>query len=224
MSKENIYIDWSKAPEGTNHAFVYDPSDWCNGLPAYGTLWEKWEDDVIYEWSGVAWIYCNMATEVNHCNRIKKPEEKVMSANSLEQNIERMEKELSEMKVKLKAGEKWQPKGGDWFVDFNGKVKNYRSINLECSWFGTSFQTQQQAEIASRLMRQHNRIVQYVLQYVPDWKFQFKFGDYNYMVEQEEDGRWVVEHYLWSQPIGIPLPSWVAPHLANDLNSGRVEL
>ena len=103
MSKQDIYIDWSKAPQGTTHAFVYSPLDWCNGSPSSHTHWEKWEGGVVYEWNECSWIYCDIVNEVDHSARIKKPEGAGMNTNSLEQNIERVQKELDEMKAKLKA-------------------------------------------------------------------------------------------------------------------------
>ena len=225
MNNQDIYIDWSKAPEGTTHAYIGRPLDWYNGVSHYNTFWEKWEDNVVYQWSGHIWIYHDIAKQVDYSQRIKKPEEKVMSNNSLEQNIERMEKELVEMKVKLKAGEKWVPKGGDWFVDFNGKVKNYRGINLECSWFGTSFQTQEQAETASKLMRERNRIIQYVLEHEPNWNFKFVEGEHNYYINfNHKSAEWCYGFMIRQKSQDILMPKWVAQKLADDLNSGRVEL
>ena len=160
-----------------------------------------------------------------HLQKVKKLEstKETTMNNSLEQNIERMKKELADMEAKLKASQKWEPKGGDWDVDWRGRV--IRSTGAkDNNTFGIMFQTQRQAEIASKLMRERNRIIQYVLQHEPNWKFGFKFGENNYAVEQEDSGEWVVEHYMWTKPTTIFVPSWVAPHLANDLNSGRVVL
>ena len=224
MSKQDVYVDWSKAPQGTTHAYVDNISVWCGGVPK-NRYWEKWQDGDIFEWTGDGWNYYTNQLSVCEQHRIKKPEGKVMNTNSLQQNIERMEKELAEMKAKLKAGEKWEPKGGDWFVDFNGKVKNYRGIDLECSWFGTSFQTQQQAEIASKLMRERNRIVQYVLEHEPGCKFEFDKGvDNHYVCYDHSDKTWIVLCSQNVESLHIHMPEWVAEKLADDLNSGRVEL
>ena len=208
MNNQDVYIDWSKAPEGTTHAFVYSHLHWCNGTPIDVNLWEKWEGSYVYEWSGRGWNYCDMINKIGHSNRIKKPEEKVMNTNSLEQNIERMEKELAEMKAKLKAGEKWEPKGGDWYV-------------TQC----TSYQTKQQGDIASKLMRERNRIIQYVLEHVPDWKFEFYKSGGNYYINFNHGSvEWRYGVAIRDESQDIYMPEWVAEKLADDLNSGRVEL
>lgn len=224
MNNQDVYIDWSKAPEGTTHVFVYNPLGWCNGVPSQNIFWEKWVGGVVYERIGRDWIYYNVVNEVGHSTRIKKPEEKVMSNNSLEQNIERMEKELSEMKARLKAGEKWEPKGGDWTVDWRGRVVRSTGAK-DNNTFGVMFQTQQQAEIASKLMRERNRIIQYVLEHVPYWSFEFQPFKPNYYVYYDYyDKQWNRSHIEFTKGQHIFMPEWVAKKLTDDLNSGRVEL
>ena len=147
-----------------------------------------------------------------------------MNTNSLEQNIERMEKELAEMKAKLRSGEKWEPKGGSWLVSVRGETKLDNVVKSRIP-FGMTFQTQQQAEIASRLMRQRNRIVQYVLEHLPIWKFEFdKYVDNHYVCYDHSDKTWTVLCSRDIESLHIHMPEWVAEKLADDLNSGRVEL
>lgn len=45
------YIDWSKAPEGTTHAFTGIPEDWERGVPKYRVYWEKVDGGFVYEWN-----------------------------------------------------------------------------------------------------------------------------------------------------------------------------
>lgn len=224
MNKQEVYIDWSKAPEGTTHAFVTNGNNWCNGVPKSNNLWEKHGDLTVYEWSRCGWLPIGTTGMLIQNNRIKKPEEKVMNTNSLEQNIERMEKELADMKAKLKAGEKWEPKGGDWTVDWRGRVVRSTGAK-DNNVFGIMFQTQEQAEIASRLMRERNRIIQYVLEHVPYWKFEFFVGVNNYFVYYNSKiSKWDFSSTEYTQSQDVLMPKWVAEKLVDDLNSGRVKL
>lgn len=45
------FIDWSKAPEGTTHAYNGIKGAWIDGIPEGVALWEKWTDDAIYDYS-----------------------------------------------------------------------------------------------------------------------------------------------------------------------------
>lgn len=224
----SVYIDWSKAPEGTTHAYVGLTSEWEYGVPTSTRCWELWSGGKIYEWCGY-WqrhghIYVDEIPDPR--SRIKKPEEKVMNITSLEQNIERMEKELAEMKAKLKACEKWEPKGGDWVVDFNGTVLGISHCAPNCSKdFGTAFQTKEQAQVASKLMRERNRIIRYVLEHVPCWGFEFVYNTPNYHVYyRHSEKTWDVGYLEFNEGQNIFMPKWVAIELVNDLKTGRVVL
>ena len=148
-----------------------------------------------------------------------------MNTTSLEQNIERIEKELAEMKAKLKAAEKWKPKGGSWFVRLNGTTAYYQNPTEDCIDFGMTFQTKEQVEIASKLMRERNRIIQYVLEHVPYWSFEFVVGVNNYFVYYNSNiSKWRCGSACAQESQNIYMPEWVADTLVGDLNSGRVEL
>ena len=149
-----------------------------------------------------------------------------MSNNSLEQNIERMEKELSEMKARLKAGEKWEPKGGGYMLTIRGHIRSdFGQTPDGHNDFGMCFQTEEQAEIASKLMRERNRIIQYVLEHEPDWKFEFVAGVDNYYIKfNHGSAEWGYGFTIRQESQNIYMPSWVADTLVDDLNSGRVEL
>ena len=156
--------------------------------------------------------------------RINIPKKKVMNSNALEQNIERMEKELAEMKAQLKYGEKWEPKGGTWFVNVRGETQLDNVVKSRIP-FGMTFQTKEQAETATKLMRERNRIIQYVLGHVPDWKFEFVLGVNNYYVYYNSNiSKWCCGFVCVQESQNIYMPEWVADTLVDDLNSGRVEL
>lgn len=51
-----IFIDWSKAPEGTTHAYVAHPQNWIDGRPCINMYWEKnVSDQPSMAWNGVDW-------------------------------------------------------------------------------------------------------------------------------------------------------------------------
>ena len=55
MSKKDIYIDWSKAPEGTTHVFVgfaWGDGVMSDGMPENECFWERWEDGDVYDYQG----------------------------------------------------------------------------------------------------------------------------------------------------------------------------
>ena len=221
----SVYIDWSTAPEGTTHAYVGFACGWKNGVPVCSTYWESWSDGVVYEWKG-RWVRClDVEGITDPGTRVEKPKEKVMNTASLEQNIERMKKELADMEAKLKAGEKWDPKGGDWFVDFNGSIDYSTSPRLDHIAFGTAFQTKEQAKVASKLMRERNRIIQYVLEHEPNWKFKNRPFEPNYYVYYDySHNKWKIADLRSMKGQHIYMSEWVAKKLASDLNSGRVVL
>jgi len=66
-----IYVDWSKAPEGTTHAFTGHSGLWRDGIPDRRSLWEKHNSDGSFEWKG-AWV--SIGTGVNGCNLTKRPD------------------------------------------------------------------------------------------------------------------------------------------------------
>ena len=200
-------------------------SEWCNGIPKFSDQWEKWTEGKVYEWRENCWSYLyDVDVDVaSNFSRIKKPEEITMN-NSLEQNIQRMKKELADMEAKLKANEKWEPKSGPWVVNVRGEVMRDNIVEGR-SPFGMTFQTEEQAEIASKLMRERNRIIQYVLEHEPDCKFEFVVGQNNYYVYYNPYiSKWRCGSACAQGSQNIYMPEWVADKLVDDLNSGRVVL
>lgn len=76
-----------------------------------------------------------------------------------------LQKELQELKVKVAELEsrisaepvKWQPKGGDWWID-EGNVFEFAHNEIYYP-FGTARQTKEEAERASVEMRRFNRLL-----------------------------------------------------------------
>ena len=70
---DDIYVDWSKAPEGTTHIFVSETSVLYDGAPIRSLDWEKWTGDVVYKWMKNSWVYYDHCWNVYEQDRIKKP-------------------------------------------------------------------------------------------------------------------------------------------------------
>lgn len=145
-----------------------------------------------------------------------------MTNNPLKQDIERMKEELAKMEAMLEAEEKWNPKGGKYVVGSEGTVS---LCPTKCDGFGTAFSTKRQAEIAARLMRERNRIIQYVLEHAPEWDFEFVKGERRWFVFYDHNiNKWGCTHWRYIRTDTVIMPEWVAGKLAGDLNSGRVVL
>jgi hypothetical protein len=121
--------------------------------------------------------------------------------------------------------EKWQPKGGNYYVDLYGDACH--GLNARYSrTFGIEFQTKQQAKTASKLMRQRNRLICYVLEHEPDWDFEFKPEENNHYICFDCDAdRFFCSSNMDIEDISkIYIPKKVAEKLVDDLNNGVFEL
>ena len=85
--------------------------------------------------------------------------------NEYEIMIKNLENRVTELERRTQCGggstltvRKWQPKGGDWWVDAEGQVVEVETSGASKD-FGTERQTKQQAERASIEMRRFNRLL-----------------------------------------------------------------
>lgn len=65
------YIDWSKAPEGTTHAYLH--VEWEDGLPSDTRGWEKWEGDNVYDYRNNCWVRYSCVSDVAREDRTSSP-------------------------------------------------------------------------------------------------------------------------------------------------------
>lgn len=146
-----------------------------------------------------------------------------------EQRIDRLERELAELRYERGEGpkpvpnnlepEKWEPEGGRFFVEADGSIQDYKSWP-EYKTFGTERPTRELAEKARDAMRVHNRALAYVHEHAPDWD-----GSSPYAVWYDGNNRAYRTIDADHPDIGVVVgPEWVMQKLADDLNSGRVEL
>jgi hypothetical protein len=68
-----VYIDWSKAPEGCTHAYVGDPSAWVEGSPRGDGYWELFENGELFEYDGGEWLFTMRADDSDMAFRAARP-------------------------------------------------------------------------------------------------------------------------------------------------------
>ena len=144
-----------------------------------------------------------------------------MNKQQLQQEIAELQKQLEEKQKALSAmPDKWEPKGGDWFVDLSGEAGTISVMVRELSAFGVSYATREQAEKAAKAMRAHNRLLAYVAEFAPD----MPIGD-AYVAWSCDSGGWdVFVNRKYKTAGAVYMPYEVAAELCNKLNSGEVEL
>lgn len=140
-----------------------------------------------------------------------------------DQRIEALERELEALKQARRAEqaepapvEKWEPEGGEYWIHGSGRVRN-GSSDPDFAAFGTERPNRELAEDARDKMRAHNRALAYVDELEPDWDgsdpYAVSFCGTRYTAEPH------------TNEIGtVTGPRWVMERLADDLNTGRVEL
>ena len=78
--------------------------------------------------------------------------------NNLQKELQALKAKVAELELRIVAEPvKWQPKGGDWWVD-EGNVFEFANNEIYYP-FGTARQTKEQAERAAVQMRRFNRLL-----------------------------------------------------------------
>lgn len=145
--------------------------------------------------------------------------------NSIEQ-LEALKKQVIELQEKLNKltwnQDKWEPKGGDWFINIYGNAENYQSEEKTKS-FGTERETKELAEKAAIEMRKFNRLLAYHDEFCPDFEFIVSHENY-YIYFNEDDKKWGTYRDYSYKHIQVYFPENTAIELVKKLNSGEVEL
>ena len=146
-----------------------------------------------------------------------------MNKQQLQQEIAELQKQLEEKQKALSAmPDKWEPKGGDFVVDFNGFVSRAPTAD-DTRVFGTEYKTREQAEKAAKAMRAHNRLLAYVAEFAPDYDPSWTDGEF--CIEYYHDSAEFDVEVNFGQRLGaVYMPKHVAVELCDKLNSGEVEL
>lgn len=148
-----------------------------------------------------------------------------MKKQQLQQEIAELQKQLEEKQKALAAmPEKWEPKGGDWYVcGVSGEVISAASA-YETRAFGVERATLEQAEKAAKAMRAHNRLLAYVADFAPDWEPNWSHEDCEAHCVKLVDGVYEYEHNVCKRIGTVYMPRYAAEELCDKLNSGEVEL
>jgi hypothetical protein len=134
---------------------------------------------------------------------------------------------LREMRSELDKEEKWEPKGGKYFIHAGGRVREEISDGLSRK-FGVERKTREAAEKARDEMRVFNRLLAYRDEfapgYAPDWNDATEKKAYVYWSHASASS-WLVGTRGHTQDAGaVYMPFDVAIDLARKLNSGEVVL
>lgn len=63
--------------------------------------------------------------------------------------------------------QQWEPEGGEWYVNGNGKVRKATS-KQDYAQFGTVYQTKEQSDQAIKLMHRYNLLLNWVIEHGGD--------------------------------------------------------
>lgn len=150
-----------------------------------------------------------------------------MKKQQLQQEIAELQMQLEEKQKALSAmPDKWEPKGGDFYVSSEGDAVYAPSCN-STRVFGTEYNTMEQIEKAAKAMRAHNRLLAYVAEFAPefvgDWREQEQGK--SFALFDNESKRWfAATAYRDRNASCVYMPRHIAEDLADKLNSGEVEL
>jgi hypothetical protein len=122
--------------------------------------------------------------------------------------------------------EKWQPKGGQWYVQQDGEIRNQKSTNYPRQ-FGMSYPTIKHAEKARDAMRVHNRLLAWLSEnddgWVSDWEDTYTLKSYVFYNSKKRE--WQASHLQYVPVIGaVYMSKENAEKLCKLLNEGVVEL
>lgn len=145
--------------------------------------------------------------------------------NDLQKELQELKAKVAELESRIVAEPvKWQPKGGDWWID-EGNVFEFAHNEIYYP-FGTARQTKEEAERAAVEMRRFNRLLalrdELCGDEVVDW------GDHrykHYVYFSHSDRQWRAEFNDDYESITPYFTSKESAQKACDmLNSGEVEL
>ena len=148
-----------------------------------------------------------------------------------------LQKELQELKAKVadlesrisdKPVAKWQPTGGDFFIQSNGKMSKVvggsDNLHKEC---GVERQTKEQAERAAVEMRRFNRLLALRDELCGDDVVNWTDNESNKWILyfDNKDNEWTTGKNQYMQYVGVYFANEASAQKACDmLNSGEVEL
>lgn len=142
----------------------------------------------------------------------------------IQNKINTLKAQINELEAELKKPEKWQPKGGGWYIRADGYVQQ-GCTDKQFSEFGTERDNQQIAETASKAIRAFTRLLAYRDEFFPYWAIHT--GDLYYVVRKNNDTQFdYVSAFHFSNHFDgrVLFSRSVVLELVRKLNSGEVEL
>jgi len=80
--------------------------------------------------------------------------------NILQKELQALKAKVAELESRIVAEPpRWVPKGGNWYVECDGVVKNSQFPSIDIRFFGTERVTKEQAKRAAVEMRRFNRLL-----------------------------------------------------------------
>ena len=149
------------------------------------------------------------------------PEDMLKKESDMKERIEKLEKELAELKAQLV--QKYEPEYGDYCICGAGNIFKAAALANEYKVCGRAFNSRRKAEKARDIMVKHDIILKYVIDHAPEFNSgsEDEFWSVWYDPEEKE---WAAMLQDIGPDIGtLFMPEWVAEKLADDLNNNRIE-
>jgi len=149
--------------------------------------------------------------------------------NDLQKELQALKAKVAELESRIlfpnEPVAKWQPEGGDWWIDAEGEVVEVDTSGASKD-FGTERQTKQQAKRASVEMRRFNRLLALRDELCGDESVDWNTKTEKFIVYfSHHKGRWHCSRYEDRQDVAVHFVDLESAQKACDmLNSGEVEL
>jgi hypothetical protein len=148
--------------------------------------------------------------------------------NDLQKELQELKAKVAELESRIVAEPraKWQPEGGNWWIDEGGEVVEGHTSRLSIE-FGSERQTKEQAERASVEMRRFNRLLALRDELCGNAVVNWTDNESNKWILyfDNKDNEWTTGKYQYMQYIGVYFANEASAQKACDmLNSGEVEL
>ena len=144
-----------------------------------------------------------------------------MNKQKLQQNIEKMEAELQQMKLELEKCDKVKLEGGKYYINGYGHVEKYDATPVDIK-NGATRATRELAEIASKNMVARNKLEAYAMQLEPEWRDVIGIPAY-YIYKNKNI--FMVGSFCEHRHIGcVYMSKQAAETLCEWLNDGRITL
>ena len=142
----------------------------------------------------------------------------------IQNKIDQLKAQISELEAELNKPEKWQPKGGEWYIGIDGTVNNGLTVKQYAA-FGIERDDNLVAENAAKAMRAFNRLLAYRDEFFPEWEEYT--GDLYYVARRDDTNEF--KYFLTYTDANhfdgrVLFSDSVVLDLIRKLNSGEVEL